>query len=1066
MPTPSSFLHPRWLLPFLVLTLTVPLSAAPPPNNTTSKRVEFNRDIRPILSDHCFLCHGPDKNRRKGKLRLDLRDDALLKKAIVPGDPASSRLVERILTSAPDDLMPPAETHKSLSPPQKSLLQRWIAEGAEYQPHWAYLRPTRPAPPAPGATPVPAGWDHNPVDAFILDNLTQHALKPSPPADRSTLIRRLHLDLTGLPPQPNTVASFLQDKSPDATDRAIDSLLASPHFGERMGSAWLDLVRFADTVGYHGDQNQNVFPYRDYVVRSFNDNKPFDWFTIEQLAGDLLPNPTTEQRVATGFNRLNMMTREGGAQPREYLAKYAADRVRTVGTTWLGSTLGCAECHDHKYDPFTMRDFYSMAAFFADVQQWGVYSDYKYTPNPELKGWSNDHPFPPELEVPSEYLKQRAASLRHTLSDLKRKAVRTVLEQSLARTAARSWQESTRIKLTQNPDGWAPVTLLPPEPPKGTNPPPQQLAFEAADGSIRLTLGLQPAGADGKKEKREEAKLRFRTPPGPLAAIRLQLAPLPGGFNESLGENEPSRGIRLSGLIRRTDGTETNLSFTFANADHSEPRYANGTEVLDVLGAWIPGRAHCDQTQTAVYVLPVGWVLNDQDVLQLTVRSLAPISVRFSITSTAAEDPLKSGADPALLQALDKPPQAWTDAQLLRMGEAYLWNLDHPVLVASRREYRARHRDWLECRDGRSQTLVTIATTPTLTRILPRGNWQNESGDIVQPAPPTFLTPSLAESFSKESPRRSRLDLARWLVSRENPLTARVIMNRLWKQFFGTGLSAGIDDLGTQGEWPAHPQLLDWLAVEFMDSGWDLKHMVRLITTSAAYRQQASLRPELRDLDPQNRWVASQSPRRLEAEFVRDNALAIAGLLNLQLGGPSIRPYQPPGYYENIQFPDRDYIPHQDERQYRRGLYMHWQRTFLHPMLANFDAPSREECTAARNQSNTPQQALTLLNDPTFVEAARVLAVQLLTGHSHGDRSRFEEAWLRTLARPPRPEELSSIRHFLDVQRAHYRKERSEAEGLLKVGLTPTPGNLPATEVAAWTSCCRVLLNLHETITR
>src|SRR6266576_774237 len=402
----------------------------------STNQLQFNRDIRPILSENCFVCHGPDKNNRKAKLRLDVREVALEKGAIVPGKPEKSELVSRIFNTNEDDVMPPLKSNKKLTPVQRNLLQQWIAEGAEYQPHWAYIKPTRPSVPSGSIqysvfsiqSPNTAGaagqklntdalnteyssWPRNPIDNFILAKLAENKLRPSPEADKRTLLRRLSLDLIGLPPTPEEVKAFLADKSPKAYERQVDRLLASPHFGERMAVPWLDVARFTDTVGYHGDQNQNIFPYRDYVINTFNSNKGFDQFTIEQLAGDLLPNPTTEQRVATGFNRLNMMTREGGAQPKEELAKYGADRVRTVATTWLGSTFGCAECHDHKFDPIATKDFYSLAAFWADVKQWGVYTTYSYTPNPDLAGFTNDHPFPPEIVVESPYLKGRAAKL-------------------------------------------------------------------------------------------------------------------------------------------------------------------------------------------------------------------------------------------------------------------------------------------------------------------------------------------------------------------------------------------------------------------------------------------------------------------------------------------------------------------------------------------------------------------------------------------------------------------------------------------------------------------------------
>ena len=1036
---------------FVVTVATVTALAAP--SARPQSRVEYNRDIRPILSDNCFHCHGPDKNTRKAKLRLDLRDDAIAHEAFVPGQPDQSALIKRIFTADPDDVMPPPDSHKNLTAAQKELLKRWIAEGAVYQPHWAYTRISRPS--------VPALLNRkskieNPIDAFILKNLEAHQIKPSREADRRTLLRRLSLDLIGLPPTPAEMAAFLSDRSPGAYEKQIERLLASPHYGERMAVPWLDAVRFADTVGYHGDQNQRIFPYRDYVINSFNKNKPFDTFTAEQLAGDLLPNPTEEQLIATGFNRLNMVTREGGAQPREYLAKYAADRVRTVAVTWLGSTMGCAECHDHKFDPFSSRDFYSMEAFFADIKQWGVYSNYKYTPNPDLKGWSNEHPFPPELEVENAYLQRRAAGLRDQMSEIFAGA----FNKAAPTPAFADWVKASRFALLQTPDGWRQIEVMLPLAPEPqvvfttnvtavvtnvvakTNEASKPILSLADRGGLHLAFS----------KKKGEEKIEFRMNPGPVAALRVER--LAGESDEEIDPGAQVKGIRVSAALKRK-GKETKVSFYRADADHKESRYANGAELIGVLGGWQPSGKHA--AQSSVGLMEPALEVKEGDTLLLTLKSDGPLTVRVSVSSFASLDPMQAGASQELRTALGAWPSP-ASSELL--GKVYLLSTQTDTNAFAR--FKALQKEWLECRNGRAHTLITAAWEPRITRVLPRGNWQNESGDIVQPAPPHFLPQPVNESGR----RLTRLDLAHWLTSRDNPLTARVFVNRLWKQFFGTGISAVIDDVGAQGEWPVHPELLDWLAAEFMDNGWNVKQMVKLIATSATYRQDGNLRPELMDIDPMNRWLASQNPRRLEAEFVRDNALAVAGLLNLDLGGPSVRPYQPAGYYEALQFPDRDYVAHTDERQYRRGVYMHWQRTFMQPMLANFDAPAREECTANRNLSNTPQQALTLLNDPTFVEASRVFAANLLASSATSDKTRIEAGFERALGRKPRPNESSSLSRFLSGQREHYSAHADEADRLQRVGIAPVPQGIEAKELAAWTQVCRVILNTHESITR
>lgn len=1015
-------------------------------NAGASAKLEFNRDIRPILSDHCFRCHGPDKSHRKAKLRLDLRDAALEREAFVPGKPEESEIIRRINATDPDDLMPPEDMHKPLSAAQKEMLKRWVAEGAEYQAHWAYITPARPAVPA---IDNPESRIQNPIDAFIQRELESRNIQPSPEADRRTLLRRLSLDLIGLPPTPEEIAAFLGDKSPDAYEKQVERLLASPHYGERMAVAWLDLARYTDTVGYHGDQNQNVFPYRDYVINAFNANKPFDQFTIEQLAGDLLPNPTVEQRTATAFNRLNMMTREGGAQDKEYLAKYAADRVRTVSTTWLGSTMGCAECHDHKYDPFTAKDFYSLAAYFADVKQWGVYADYNYTPNPDLKGVGNDHPFPPEIEVDSPALRDRVHKLKLQREIAHAVAWKEIRANKADRAAVDQWETQSRSFLQANPDGWL------------TPDPTVVLKLKNTNAVVATNFTVQADGEiDFTREAHASTAVRLSLSNQWLAAIRVEVTP-----HESNGAapKRPRRQQRLASDITlsatlRSGDQSTRLVFSFADADAKQPRYSGGQTILGVKDVWRLSTEH--ERQTAVWQLdrPIWIATNTTLTVNLGTADVA--SLRVSVSPFAADDVLQAGGGADLRAALGCSAFARGKAGSRLIERTFLLSTDRaPDFLKRAQELQ---RDIIECREGRAFVQITESREPSVTRVLPRGNWQDDSGEIVQPAPPHFLPPSQAN----QTDRLTRLDLARWLVSPENPLTARTFANRLWKQFFGNGLSAVVDDLGAQGEWPTHPELLDWLAVEFRESGWDVKHIVRLIVTSATYRQAAGPRPDLKDIDPNNRLLACQSPRRLEAEFVRDNALAVAGLLNPEIGGPSVHPYQPPDYYVNLQFPDRDYHASKDDRQYRRGVYAWWQRTFLQPMLANFDAPAREECTAIRTVSNTPQQALTLLNDPTFVEAARVFAEKILAAKITTDEQRIALAFQRALGRAPKPAERESLTRFLAAQRGYYGANPDETGKLLRVGNAPPPNNASEAELAAWTQVCRVVLNLHETITR
>jgi len=970
--------------------------------------VGFNRDIRPIMSDTCFHCHGFDANTREGGLRLDIREEALKAgdsglPAIVPGNPGKSEIIARIFSDDPDDLMPAAKSHKTLTPAQKELFRRWVAEGARYEPHWAYT------PLSPGKVPpVPEGG--NPIDGYVLAKLAARGITPSPEAPRERLLRRLSLDLTGLPPTPEETAAFLADAKPGAYERQVDRLLASPRFGERMAVWWLDVARFADTVGFHGDQNQRIFPYRDYVIAAFNANKPFDAFTREQLAGDLLPNPTPDQLVASGYNRLNMMTREGGAQPGEYLAKYGAERVRSVSTAWLGSTFGCAECHDHKFDPIPARDFYTLKAFFADVKQWGVYSSYNYSPEPELAGFGNDHPFPPEIRVESPYLARRAERQRGELAAI---LASEVSKDPALEAAFLRWQPRLRGFLAANPSGWvepAARAVAPPVPKPDPN-----------------------AKVDPKAKPAPKAFARLELRPGMLSlgAIRLTVP---------AAAAKPGARLNLKPAfhVRSADGKERRLAVSHAEADAKVFVYSGGHEQLGIPETW--SLAMPTKDARAVFLLAERAELAPTDTLVVSLE--ADLPVRVGLSPLAGPEPLRVGAAPA-------------DASAARAAFAY-------ARLAGSEPAKSTIAAIREARDGKAWSMVTQAMKPLPVRVLTRGNWQDESGQLVLPATPSFLPGFRA---STDQRRLSRLDLANWIVSRDNPITARTVMNRLWAAFLGTGLSATLDDLGSQGELPSHPELLDWMAAEFRDKGWDTKRMVRLIVTSRTYRQSSSHRPELRDVDPGNRLLAAQNPRRLEAEFVRDNALAIAGLLNLSdIGGPSARPYQPEGYYAALQFPDRRYIPSRDDEQWRRGLYMHWQRTFLHPMLANFDAPSRDECAATRTVSNTPQQALTLLNDPSFVEAARVLAHRVARERADTD-GRLDRAFRLAVGRAPRAAELEGLRALLGRQLERYRAAPADAAKLLKVGLAPTPTDRPE-ELAAWTQVCRALLNTQEVVTR
>ncbi len=1008
------------------------------------ERIEFNRDVRPILSENCFFCHGPDKNKREADLRLDTEAGLLgadgAGHAVRPQHPEESPLFVRITSSDPDLRMPPADSGKELSPREVSVLRKWIEQGAAYEGHWSFQPIKKPAPPDAQGQPS-QGVLRNAIDLFILDELRAQGLQPSAEADKITLIRRLHFDLTGLPPGPQDVERFLADTRPEAYELLVDELLDSPHFGERMAVWWLDLVRYADTVGYHGDQNMSVFPFREYVIRSFNENKPFDVFTREQLAGDLLPEATIEHKIASGYNRLGMMSAEGGVQPKEYLAKYIAERVRNVSGTWLGATLGCAECHDHKYDPFTTRDFYAMEAFFADIEERGLYA-----------GSSSSGDWGPRIAVPSPEQKQQMAQIDADIAALKQ----TLNTPTPELTAAQSeWEKSI--------PQW--TVLTPAEMASAGNATLKRLD----DGSI-LVGGESPAT--------DVYTIRAANPPAMITAIRLEVLP-----DDSLPAKGPGRAANgnfvLTEVVVEHQPTEQAekqiVSLQNSTASHEQ---AAGAEqhpykkwaIASVIDKDEKGATwgwaildHAGKPNVAVFeaTQPIAGGEGSSLTIQLLHNSnIAQHTVgRFRISMTSHPLPVGVSQIP--------PPTIAAVLALAERNEAQRNELAvyHRSIAPVLEPQRAKLKDLELSKAALDKqiptTLVTNAVMPRSVRVLKRGNWMDDTGDEMRPAFPAFLAPPPAADQ-----RLTRRDLAEWIVSSENPLTARVFANRQWKLFFGAGLSRRLEDLGGQGEWPSHPLLLDWLATQFRDSGWNVKQFVKLLVTSGTYRQSSRETPPLHEADPYNRLLARQSRFRLDAEFVRDNALAVSGLLVRHVGGPSVRPYQPPGYWAYLNFPMREWQNGAGEELYRRGLYTHWQRQYLHPSLLAFDAPSREECTADRPRSNTPLQSLALLNDPTYVEAARALAERTLK--DGGETTDARLAWLfrQVVSRPIRPQEAAVLTTLLQKHLAQYQADANAAAAVLAIGAKPAPSDVPAADLAAWISVTRTLLNLHETMTR
>jgi len=982
-------------------------------------RVQFNRDIRPILSENCYKCHGPDPKARKADLRLDTKEGAFAeiekgKFAIVPGKAAQSELARRIASRDAEEKMPPAKSGKKLSPREIELLKRWIDQGSEYQGHWAYIAPQKIAPPA-----VKNGaWVRNDIDRLLLARLEKEGLAPSPEADRVTLLRRLSFDLTGLPPTPAEVDRFAADGAKDAFEKEVDRLLGSPHYGERMAVMWLDLVRFANSRGYHSDNPRMVDPYRDYVIAAFNENLKFDQFTLEQIAGDLLPDPSVRQKVASCYNKLNQTTEEGGAQAKEYEYKTNADRVRSLSSAWMGATMGCCECHDHKFDPYTTKDFYSMGAFFADVREQTIRDGDRGIPVPDEK---------------------QAAELRR-LDDLiaARKKELEGDTPELAREQA-EWEKTALLPV--------PWSILLPESVKGA----KDVSFYVdEDGSI-LVGGASPA--------KDTHTVVVRRIPRGTTAFRLEAISdptLPGG-----GPGRAGNGNFVLSTFSVKAGPKA-VGLHKPSASHSQEQFPIAA-VLD------------DKKETGWAILPMTGrdhvaILETKEPLDgtepltfmLKYESSHPQHVmgRFRLSATTARTISDPSALPEAVRAALKVPSLERDPAQKKALAAHFRTVA-PGLEPVRGALSKTEKERADFLKTVPTCLVSAPGEPRMVRVKPRGNWMDDSGEVVTPGTPAFLPP-----LGVTGRRATRLDLAKWLVSRENPLTARVFMNRLWMLFFGTGISKRQDDLGAQGEWPVHPELLDSLAVEFVDSGWDVKKMARLLVTSAAYRQSSVPRADLKERDPFNRLVARQSRWRLEAEFVRDNALAVSGLLVPTVGGPSVFPYQPKGYWSFMNFPGREWANDGGEKAHRRGMYTWWQRTFPHPSLIAFDAPSREECTAERTRSNIPQQALVLMNDPTYVEASRVFAERILKEGGRSVEERIVWAFRAAVSRRPAPEELKVVSDLVQKHRAEYAADPKAAAALVGAGASPAAKDADPVELAAWMSVARTLLNLHETITR
>jgi len=1013
------------------------------------ERLDFNRDVRKILSDKCFACHGPDEASRQGGARLDVREAALKPSesgaaAIIPEKPDDSALIKRIFSPDPDEVMPPRDSNRQLTDAEKETLKRWIAEGANYAEHWAFVSSGRP--------PVPATkdmqWPRNDIDRFILARLEAEGLKPSPEASRETLIRRVTFDLTGLPPTLQDIDAFLADESPDAYLKVVDRLLASPQFGERMALDWLDAARYADTHGYHIDSGRDMTKWREYVIEAFNRNKPFDQFIVEQLAGDLLPESTVEQKIASGFNRNHMINFEGGAIPEEYHAAYIVDRVNTFGTVFLGLTVGCAQCHDHKYDPISQKEYYGLYAFFHNVPEKG------------LDGLTGNAA--PLLPLPTTEQSEKLELLRSRIA--KREASLNDPNPAVDEAQA-AWEKL----LTSGGPNWTAVAVAGDG--RGTLSSAGGATVEPQDdGSWRLS---------GTNPDHDTYTVEFDGSDRPITGFRLEVLP-----DDSLNDKGPGRSSNgnlvltdVKCSILGTDGNATPVRIRSASADFSQKDFGPSKSIDDdPKSGW------------AIYPQvgqPHSLVLAFEEPLQATGRvqlvfdfqspfaQHQPGRIRVSLTDSTAVHSLASIPRPPR-QFLEKPEARRTDADRQAIRDYFRSEVSS--------EFKAIGRELAKMREELAQLEKSIPTVmvmaemsePRDTFVLMRGEY-DKKGEKVAAMTPAVLPP-LPEGLPA-----NRLGLARWVTSPEHPLTPRVTVNRYWQMFFGTGLVSTPDDFGSQGAKPTHPELLDWLAWEFTHgstsiparSAWDIKALIREIVTSATYRQTSALTSDLLAKDPANILLARGPRFRLQAEFIRDQALSVSRLLSDRIGGESVSPYQPAGLWEELmsredgdRFSAQKYVQSTGADLYRRTMYTFWKRTCPPPTLATFDAPDREICTVRRARTNTPLQALVLLNDPTYVEASRKLAERVLTEGGESPDSKIDFLFRLATARRPTDREHAILMALLRDQERKYREDSKAAEQLLNVGESALNSKLPKDQLAAWTTMASAVLNLDEAVTR
>jgi hypothetical protein len=992
----------------------------------SSAKVDFRSDILPLLSENCFNCHGPDAGTRKAGLRLDLRDAALLPAdsghaAIVPGDPDRSSLLARLVSRDPDEVMPPPESKKSLPPEAIETFRKWIEQGAEYRDHWAFEPLSRPVVPEVRD----AKWPRNSIDQFILHAIERDGLEPSSEASATALLRRVSLDLIGLPPTPAEIGAFLADRSPNAYETVVDRLLESPHYGERMALPWLDAARFADSNGFQQDGDTYQYVWRDWVVRALNANMPFDQFTIEQLAGDLLPNATTEQKIASAFNRNHLLNGEGGAIAEEQRNVILFDRVDVTATTWLGLTMACAQCHDHKYDPLPQRDYYRMMAFFNRVPESGV---------PPGGG---------QYRIADPWIHAGSPAELAKLADLEHAAVQAAIPDAEVLEALADWEKS----LTETPIlEW--IELRP----------------ESAQADSEVVLEITAANsvfASGSTPKTANYRLEFPSSDIPLTGFRIDTLPDERLPSRGAGRSDSGNAV-LTRLRLLADGQE--IPLVRAIADYSQGGFSAQGPLNDDPGqAWA---FHPDVT-TPHYLIfqpatpsPPGQALS----LVLEFQSVHKQHQlgHFRVSATSTPDPVaRQQLTEPVRTILAKPSEERNHEEQQQILSQFLELSSDPAAVVAREKRGAAETAVKAFREGLPKVMIMSDAQPRQTRIFDRGNYLAPLNEV-DSGTPECLPPMPADAPN------DRLGLARWLVSGVNPLTARVQVNRYWQLFFGTGIVKSSENLGVQADPPSHPELLDWLAAEFQESGWNVKHMHRLIVTSATYRQSAKVRPEHLEIDPDNRLLARAPRFRLSSLLLRDLALASSGLLDPRIGGKPVYPYQPKGIWDGLAITkERDFTYPQSAGSdlHRRSLYTFWRRTVAPGNM--FDASSRTICTVKPSLTNTPIHALVTLNDVTWNEAARALAATAIRETAPDDpEAQLASAFLRACSRPAGARELEILRRSYDAAIREFSADPEAAAMYLRHGEAVREAPVDSVRFAALAAVCLSILNLDEALTR